>query len=69
MAFRRTKKLVSILTPCYNGARVIHRLLDSVLQQDYPYVEMIIVDDGSIDDSKNIINSYQDKFVKNTNSL
>lgn len=52
MTFKRTKKLVSILTPCYNGARVIRRLLDSVLQQDYPYVEMIIVDDGSIDDSK-----------------
>lgn len=52
MTFKRTKKLVSILTPCYNGARGIRRLLDSVLQQDYPYVEMIIVDDGSIDDSK-----------------
>lgn len=69
MTFKRTKKLVSILTPCYNGARVIRRLLDSVLQQDYPYVEMIIVDDGSIDDSKNIINSYQDKFVNRGYSL
>ena len=47
--------LVSILTPCYNGAGYIDRLLSSVLAQDYPNVEMIVIDDGSTDNSRAII--------------
>lgn len=57
------EQLVSILTPCYNTAKYINRLLDSVLNQDYPYVEMICVDDGSKDNTKEVIESYMPKFV------
>lgn len=56
------KGLVSVLTPCYNGEKLIFRLLDSLLQQDYPYLEIIIVDDGSTDKTAEIVLSYKNKF-------
>lgn len=56
------KCLVSIVTPCYNTANYIHRLLDSILQQTYPNIEMIVVNDGSTDNSIDVINSYKPKF-------
>jgi glycosyltransferase involved in cell wall biosynthesis len=55
-------KLVSIITPCYNGSTFIHRLLDSIYNQSYPQIEMFIIDDGSTDDSAAIIKSYIPKF-------
>lgn len=58
-----TKKLVSLITPCYNTGRYINRLLDSVLSQTYPSIEMIVVDDGSEDNSKAIIESYIKRFA------
>lgn len=69
MTFNIIKNLVTILTPCYNGAKVIHRLLDSVLVQDYPHIEMIVVDDGSTDNSKETIESYKNKFEEKGYSL
>lgn len=51
-------KLVSLLTPCYNMERYIRRLLDSVISQTYPHVEMFVIDDGSTDKSSEIIKSY-----------
>lgn len=63
------KGLVSILTPCYNGETFIHRLLDSVLFQDYSLIEMIVVDDGSTDNTKSIIEKYKEKFKERGFSL
>lgn len=57
-----TKGLVSIITPCYNGEKYVHRLLDSILIQDYPLIEMFVIDDGSTDKTKNIIESYIPQF-------
>lgn len=56
--------LVSILTPCYNCTSFIHRLLDSVLEQDYLEIEMILIDDGSQDNLLDYLNSqkYFQKF-------
>ena len=56
------KGLVSVLTPCYNGDKLISRLLDSLLQQDYPNMEIIIVDDGSTDNTKDVVHSYKQRF-------
>ena len=52
---------VSIVTPNYNYAHFIDKLIESVLQQDYPAIEHIIVDDGSTDNSVNIVNHYIEK--------
>ena len=41
--------LVSILTPCYNGASYIDRYFETVMGQTYPSIELIFVDDGSMD--------------------
>ena len=56
------KELVSIVTPCYNTGGYIHRLLDSVLEQTYPNIEMYVIDDGSTDNSGEIVESYIPKF-------
>lgn len=59
-----SKPLVSIVTPCFNGEEVVHRLLDSILNQTYPKIELIIVDDGSTDNTKKIIFSYKKLFLE-----
>ena len=56
------KGLVSVITPCFNTGDYLHWLLDSVLEQTYPYIQMIVVDDGSTDNSRQIIESYVPKF-------
>ncbi|MCY4780804.1 glycosyltransferase family A protein [Sphingobacterium sp. UT-1RO-CII-1] len=56
------KNLLSIITPCYNGETYIYRLLESILKQTYPFVEIIIINDGSTDNTEEIILSYEDRF-------
>jgi len=53
--------LVSVVMPAYNSARYIAQAIDSALQQDYPAQEIIIVDDGSTDDTVNIVARYGGK--------
>lgn len=53
-----TQKLVSIITPTYNCAKFIARTLDSVQAQTYQNWEMIIVDDRSQDNTKEIVEEY-----------
>jgi len=50
--------LVSIIIPCYNGEKFIGEAIKSVLNQTYQNWELIIVDDGSKDKSKEIIKQY-----------
>jgi glycosyltransferase involved in cell wall biosynthesis len=47
--------------PVYNGARDIRRAIDSVLAQTRPVNELIVVDDGSTDDTCDVVRSYGDK--------
>ena len=58
------KELISILTPSYNNGDIIHRLLDSILMQTYQKIEMFVIDDGSTDNTKEVILKYIDKFSK-----
>ena len=55
---------VSIVLPTYNGAKYIRQSIDSCLNQTYKNIELIIVDDGSVDETPEIIKSYQDKRIK-----
>ncbi len=54
--------LVSIIVPCYNGAKVMHRLFDSILGQTYRKIELILINDGSTDNSEEIWLSYTERF-------
>ena len=59
-------KLVSIIVSVYNGERYIEECIESVLNQDYKNIELILVDDGSFDSSNVILDKYslKDKRVK-----
>lgn len=50
---------VSIITVCYNSAETIEATIQSVIAQDYPHIEYIIVDGRSTDDTLAIINRYK----------
>ena len=52
--------LVSILIPCYNAEKWIEQAIKSALNQTYPHKEVIVVDDGSTDNSLEIIKSFGD---------
>ena len=53
-----TPGLVSVIMPCYNAARHLCEAIESVLGQSYAAVELIIVDDGSTDDSYDLAQRY-----------
>lgn len=52
------KSLVSVIVPVYNGARYLRQALDSALAQTYPNLEVVVIDDGSTDTSREVIASY-----------
>ena len=62
-------ELVSVITPCYNTGKYIGQLLESILGQTYGNIEMIAIDDGSTDNTADIIKSYIPLFEKRGYSL
>lgn len=53
---------VSILIPCYNAERWVGQAIESALVQTWPNKEVIVVDDGSTDGSREVIESFRDKI-------
>lgn len=58
------KSVISIVIPVYNAAKYLRKCLDSVKGQSYPEIEVICVDDESIDDSWDILESYASKDMR-----
>lgn len=56
--------MLSIIVPLYNKGKKICKTIDSVLSQDYHDYELLVVDDGSKDDSAEYVRKYSDKRVK-----
>ncbi|NER35737.1 MAG: glycosyltransferase [Oscillatoria sp. SIO1A7] len=56
--------LVSICIPTYNGAEYIAEAIQSAIAQTYPYIEIIIADDGSTDRTVEIAKSFQSQFSR-----
>lgn len=54
--------LVSIIVPCYNGEKYIGRFFDSLLCQDYMHIQLILVNDGSTDNSEKSIFMYKEQL-------
>lgn len=55
--------LVSVIVANYNYAHFLQDAIDSVLEQTYANIELIVVDDGSTDSSRNVIESYGDRLI------
>lgn len=54
---------ITIVTQCYNRAQYIAETIESVLSQNYPNLEYIVIDDGSTDGSWEIIQRYKDRLA------
>ncbi len=59
---------VSVVIPVYNGEKYIASAIDSVLGQDYSNVEIIVLDDGSTDGTRDVLARYNDRIFWETHS-
>lgn len=58
---------VSVIIPTYNCERFLGRAIDSALQQNYKDYEIIVVDDGSTDHTRNLLSLYEKKTFNGFN--
>jgi glycosyltransferase involved in cell wall biosynthesis len=58
--------LVSIITPAYNRASYLDETIQSILDQDYPRIEYIVLDDGSTDNTKEVLEKYTGRIIWET---
>ncbi|ENP8456976.1 glycosyltransferase [Photobacterium damselae] len=57
------RPLVSVIIPVYNGEKYIKKTIESILRQSYSNFELCIINDGSIDNTHEIISNYFDKRI------
>ena len=60
---RLIENKVSAVIPVFNGELYLSSILDSILTQTYPWIEIILVDDGSTDRTVQVAESYREKFI------
>jgi hypothetical protein len=66
-AAEMTPPLVSVIIPCYNSARYLAETIASALGQTYPRIEVIVIDDGSTDDTPGIARSFPVTYLYQAN--
>lgn len=54
--------IISVIIPVYNGEKYLKQAIESVLNQGLDFVEIIVINDGSLDDSNQIINNFSGKI-------
>lgn len=62
MTSQPAEPIVSIVTPTFNQATFLEQTIKSVLEQDYPFIEYIVVDGDSTDDTRRILSRYADRI-------
>lgn len=62
MPERKEKYGISVIMPCYNAEKYIEETLESVLAQTFKDFEIILIDDGSTDSTKEIIDKYAERY-------
>ena len=60
------KPLISIIVPVYNVEIYLAECIDSLIKQTYPYIEILLLNDGSTDNSGKICEDYMQKDRKST---
>ncbi|MDD5174390.1 MAG: glycosyltransferase family A protein, partial [Candidatus Omnitrophica bacterium] len=60
----KSQSLASVIIPVYNPGEVIKETIGSVTEQTYSNLEIIIIDDGSTDDTAKIVKSINDDRIK-----
>lgn len=61
---RKDNPLVSVILPVYNGADYIAEAIESVLIQNYPHLELLIINDGSEDNTEEIVKRFSDERIR-----
>ena len=56
--------LISVIVPIYNVEKYLHQCIESVLKQSYKNIEIILIDDGSTDDSGKICDTFAKKDAR-----
>lgn len=56
------EEFITIIIPVYNGEHYIGRCINSVMSQSYPHFEVVVIDDGSTDETAKILKCYADTF-------
>lgn len=60
--------LISIIIPVYNASKTIKECIEAIYESDFTGYEILVIDDGSTDDSENIVNKFQDvRYFKKAN--
>jgi glycosyltransferase involved in cell wall biosynthesis len=62
--FKNKEGLISVVIPIHNASLFIHKAIESILEQTYKNIELILVNDGSTDNSIKILNVFKRKYKK-----
>ena len=61
---RSNRPEISVIVPTYNGAMYLQETLDALLVQTFPNFELLVIDDGSTDNSASVVESIEDPRVR-----